>query len=74
MQSAELNIESHLHRKLNDDEPMITVMRSKRPLSLTIPKEYYGVDMNVSIVPLINEDGKVVGSLAVNSSIKTVWI
>lgn len=70
LQSAELNIESHLNRKLNDDEPMIGVMRSKRPLSLTIPKEYYGVDMFVSIVPLINEDGKVVGSLAVNSSIK----
>ena len=68
--STELKIGNNLNRTLTEQDPMITVMRSNRPLTLTISKEHYGADMNVSLVPLTNETGKVVGSLAISSSIK----
>lgn len=68
--SKELNLGNELNRQLSDNDPMVSVMRSNRAQVMNIGKEYYGLDIKVEIVPLVNEAGLVVGSLAVTSSIQ----
>lgn len=58
-----------LGHNLTEKDPMIEVMRRNREQIMTIPREYYGVDLKVAIVPITNKQGKVVGSLGVSSSI-----
>ncbi|MER1985463.1 MAG: methyl-accepting chemotaxis protein [Solibacillus sp.] len=58
-----------LGHRLTEKDPMIDVMRRNREQMMTIPREYYGVDLKVAIVPITNKQGKVVGSLGVSSSI-----
>lgn len=68
--STELGHNSVLNRRLTEQDPMVSVMRNNRAQSLTIPKELYGVDLKLALVPITNVAGKVVGSLAISSSIK----
>lgn len=68
--STELGHKSVLNRRLTEQDPMVSVMRNNRAQSLTIPKELYGVDLKLALVPITNVAGKVVGSLAISSSIK----
>lgn len=68
--STELGHNSVLNRRLTEQDPMVSVMRNCRAQSLTIPKELYGVDLKLALVPITNVAGKVVGSLAISSSIK----
>jgi len=68
--STELGHNSVLNRRLTEQDPMVSVMRNNRAQSLTISKELYGVDLKLALVPITNVAGKVVGSLAISSSIK----
>ena len=68
--SQDIAIPETPNRPLTEQDPMIAVMRSNRPQSLTIPKEMYGVDIKVAIVPITNASGKVVGSFGISSSIQ----
>lgn len=68
--STELGHNSEPNRHLTEQDPMLNVIRNNRAQSLTIPKELYGVDLKLALVPITNVAGKVVGSLAISSSIK----
>lgn len=68
--SKELNLGNVPNRQLTDTDPMVSVMRSNRAQVMNVGKEYYGLDIKVEIVPLANEAGKVVGSLAITSSVQ----
>lgn len=71
LQSKELSaIGDMTGLRLTAKDPMIDVMRNKREQVMTIPKEYYGVDIKAVIVPITNKQGKVVGSLGVSSSVE----
>lgn len=58
-----------LGHKLTEKDPMLDVMRRNREKIMNLPREYYGMDLKLAIVPLTNRQGKVVGCLAVSSSI-----
>ncbi|MER2126267.1 methyl-accepting chemotaxis protein [Solibacillus sp.] len=69
--SAELNTPSVVdNRPLTEQDPMITAMRSNRPQILNLPKELYGMDLKIAVVPITNAASKVVGSLGISSSIQ----
>lgn len=69
--SAELKTPTVVeNRPLTEQDPMIAVMRSNRPQILNLPKELYGMDLKIAIVPITNASGKVVGSLGISSSIQ----
>lgn len=67
--SNELTIEDIPNRQLTEQDPMMHVMKSNTHHSMNVGKEFYGSDINVTIVPITNDD-KVVGSLAITSSIQ----
>lgn len=69
--SPDVAIPETPNRRLESHEPVIEVMRSNRAKSLVIPKEAYGVDIKVAMVPITNASGKVVGGFAISSSIET---
>lgn len=58
------------NRPLTEKDPMIAVMRSNRPQTLNLPKELYGMDLKIALAPITNSSGKVVGCLAISSSIQ----
>lgn len=69
IKSKEVDVGDMLGYRLTERDPMIDVMRTKREFVVQIPKEQYGVAMKAAIVPILNLQGVVVGSLGVSSSI-----
>ena len=66
--SKELNVQSSKGRILNDDEPMIEVIRKNKSQSMYIPKEYYGCPFTATMVPISDKSGKVIGGISVSRS------
>lgn len=56
--------------RLTEKDPMLDVIRRNRAQSITLTREHYGTDMKLAIVPITNLQNKVVGCLAISSSIK----
>ena len=55
---------------LSEADPMYHVMRSNKSTTMTIGKEHYGMAIRASVVPIVNENNRVIGSLGVSRSIK----
>lgn len=55
---------------LSDVDPMYHVMRSNKSQKITIGKEHYGLAIRASIVPIVDENNQVIGSMGVSRSIK----
>ncbi|MEE1132013.1 MAG: methyl-accepting chemotaxis protein [Caryophanon sp.] len=68
IQSAEIPIESSKGRTLQPNEPLMQVMRSKKPQVMYIPKELYGAPLIATMIPFRNKAGEVVGGLAISRS------
>lgn len=66
--SSELNVQSSKGRILNDDEPMMEVIRKNKSMTMYIPKEYYGSPFTAKMVPISDKAGKVIGGIAVSRS------
>lgn len=54
--------------RLTEKDPMLDVMRRNREKVITLSREYYGMDMKLAIVPITNNQNKVVGCLAISTS------
>lgn len=61
---------SSVGRVLTDADPVYHVMRSNKNQAMTIPKELYGVAIRASMVPIVDENNKVIGSMSISRSIK----
>ena len=48
------------------EDPMYTVIRTKKEIYINIPKEQYGTALRVTINPIFNEHRQIVGTLAVS--------
>ncbi|MGN7476236.1 methyl-accepting chemotaxis protein [Solibacillus silvestris] len=70
IESKEINSGNGENRLLTPQDPMLQVMKNNRAQTLDIPKEYYGMDLKIAFVPLVNGAGKVVGCLAVSTSVQ----
>ena len=70
LDSKELDMPNVPNRKLTEHDPMVHVMQKNTQQSMNVGKEFYGSDINVSIVPITNEANIVVGSIAITSSIQ----
>lgn len=57
-------------RALTKADPMVDVMRLNKPMTMTIPKEHYGMAIRASIVPIVDENNRVIGSLGISRSIR----
>lgn len=68
--SEELSKANVVGNKLTAQDPMLAVMRNNREMTLNIPKELYGTAVKVTITPISNKQGKVIGSIAVSTSIR----
>lgn len=66
--SKEINVQSSKGRTLGEDEPIMQAMRSNKSISMYIPKEYYGSPFTAKMVPIPDQDGKVIGGIAVSRS------
>ena len=67
--SNELPNADSVGKKLTAQDPMLDVMRKNREITLNIPKELYGTAMKITIAPITNKQGKVIGSIAVSASV-----
>lgn len=67
--SKVLPIADYTGLKLKPDELMVKVMAEKKPIVRELPKEAYGYAFRTAIAPILTEDGTVVGSVAVTSSL-----
>ena len=66
--SKDINVQSSKGRILNDDEPMIEVIRKSKSKTMYVPKEYYGCPFTATMVPIKGKDGKVIGGISVSRS------
>lgn len=56
-------------KKLTTQDPMLDVMRKNREVTINIPKELYGFAMKLTIAPITNKQGQVVGAISVSKSV-----
>lgn len=68
LQSKEITVESAKGRVLKSDEPITKTIRSNRRIALDIPKEYYGTPFTAVMVPIHDNNGEVIGGIAVSKS------
>ena len=55
---------------LTEADPMFNVMRKNKSVSMSIGKEHYGMAIRASVVPIVDENNRVIGSLGISRSIK----
>lgn len=55
---------------LTEADPMHKVMRENKTTTMTVGKEYYGIALRLSIVPIVDENNRVIGSMGISRSIK----
>ena len=55
---------------LTEIDPMYNVMRTNKSVAMTIGKEHYGMAIRASVVPIVDESNRVIGSLGISRSIK----
>lgn len=53
-------------KPLQGQDPMLEVIRKKKPIQLTIPKELYGFAMRLAIAPIFNDANQLVGTISVS--------
>lgn len=68
MRSEEIGVADQTGRILDHDEPVMEVIRTKKRIVMDIPAEYYGTPFTAVMVPIIGEDGEVVGAISVSTS------
>lgn len=68
-QSEELPLQDTTGYKLTSSDPMSKVIRENKRTIMEVPKEAYGTAFRTIISPVIDDDGKVIGTLGVNSSL-----
>lgn len=66
--TSEFSVDYAEGRKLAPDEPMSIVMRTNKREVISVPEEAYGVALRVILVPVTDDNGKVVGCIAVSTS------
>lgn len=67
--SKDLNIGDMSNYRLTANDLMYKVMRDNRTQLMEIPKETYGVSMRTITSPITDDQGKVIGSIAVSNSL-----
>lgn len=67
--SKELDVGDMSNYRLTANDPMYKVMRDNRTQLMEIPKEAYGVSMRTITSPITDDQGKVIGSIAVSNSL-----
>lgn len=55
-------------RKLEPNEPMSVVMRTNKREVVQVPEEAYGVALRVILVPVTDDNNKVIGSIAISTN------
>jgi len=53
-------------RPLQGQDPMLEVIRKKKPLQISLPKEMYGFAMRLAIAPIFNDDQQIVGTISIS--------
>lgn len=51
---------------LSPEDPMYTVIRTKKEMYINLPKEQYGNALRVTINPIFDERRQIVGTLAIS--------
>lgn len=62
-------IANNLGRILTREDPMVDAMENNKTVTLEIPKEAYGYAIRTNISPVKDENGTVIGSVAVTTSL-----
>lgn len=52
--------------QLQGQDPMLDVIRKRKPVQISIPKELYGFAMRLAIAPIFNDDQKIVGTISIS--------
>ena len=68
LQSKEITVESSKGRVLKSNEPMINTIQSNKRIMMDVPKEYYGTPFTAIMVPIHDNNGEVIGGIAVSKS------
>lgn len=68
MFSNEFSVDYAEGRMLDPNEPMSLVMRNNKREVVVVPEEAYGVALRVILVPVTDDDGKVIGSIAISTN------
>lgn len=65
--------ESTIYRKLEPQDPMTTVIKTKKRLELIVPKELYGHPLRIIGVPIFSDEklNEVIGSISITMNIDT---
>lgn len=67
--ASELNFGDVSNKPLRPQDPMVDVIRTKKPRMMTVPKEIYGVPFRGAISPLFSKSGELLGTLSINTTL-----
>lgn len=68
LDSSEFDAGKHVGRVLQPEEPMSIVMRNNKREIISVPEEAYGVALRVIVVPITDDNGKVIGSIGISTN------
>ena len=68
--SDELDFGDINNNRLTEQDPMYTVIRTKKVQVMDVPKEMYGVPFRGAIAPISSNTGEVIGSISLNTSLR----
>lgn len=69
LMSNSFSVDYAVGRMLDPQEPMMKAMRLNEIQYVTVPEEYYGVALNVILVPITDDSNQVIGSIAVSKNL-----
>lgn len=68
--SEDLDFGDFTNNKLTEQDPIHTVLRTRKVQVTEVPKEMYGVPFRGAIAPITSRAGEVIGGIAVNTSLR----
>lgn len=69
LMSNSFSVDYAVGRMLDPQEPMSVAMKSNEIQVVHVPEEYYGVALNVILVPIEDENNRVIGCIAVSKNL-----
>lgn len=67
--ASELDFGDITNKSLTEQDPMVSVIRTRKVQIMNVPKEIYGVPFRGAIAPIFSHTGEVIGSISINTTL-----
>lgn len=74
MPSKRVNLGNIIGKPVPPEDPIYQAIRSNQPVTLTVPKEVFGIPFKATGVPIIDDTNKVIGGIGLGISLENQYM